>query len=325
MNVKDKKVLVTGATGLIGSHLTEDLAEAGADVTAVKHVSEPRAGQDTTVAKWIQADLTDPTGLDGVVQGQEIVFHFAAFTSGAFTTVNDPMAHVTENVVMNARLFAACYRHGIEKVIYPSSTTGYPNAPHEMTEDMMQEGEPHPKYFHVGHMKRFSEKLGEMYQQLDRPMPIIVLRPTNIFGPRDKTDLNKCHVLPAMVVKLCQRKVPLDIWGDGTDVRDFLYVKDMTAAAIAATKLDEHTCINIGMGATYSINQIIDMIETIEDWHPPHDHIDGPRMIHTRLVSIAKAKQLLDWEPQVDIMTGLKRTIDWYKTWHSPSTTSSTT
>jgi GDP-L-fucose synthase len=315
MYFQDQRVLVTGASGLIGSHVTRRLVQAGARVrgTIRKHrppVREPGA-------EYVSCDLTRPRYCREVVRGVRFVFHCAASTSGAATTAKTPMVHVTPNVVMNARLLEAAYDAGVEKFLYLGSTTGYPDTDRPVAEDQMFQGEPFEKYYFAGWMKRFTEVMCRMYgEKLSPRMSTLVLRPSNVYGPHDKFSPRRSHVTAALIRKVVERHDPVEVWGTGEDVRDLLYVDDCVEAMLRAVeRLEGHVALNIGLGKGYRVRDILNLILEL-DGHVGAQVVynpDRPTMIPIRLVDIRKAEQLLGFQATTDLREGLRKTIDWYR------------
>lgn len=311
-----QRALVAGATGLVGSNLVKRLLDEGAAVRATLHRRDPVVADDRI--EYVRVDLTRGEDCRGVVEGVRYVFLCAANTSGAQTIATTPMVHVTPNVLINTQMLEAAYEAGVEKFVWLSSTTGYPTSgDRPVREEEMFEGEPYEKYFFVGWMKRFTEVLCRMYgEKLARPMTTLVLRPTNIYGRGDDFEFATSHVLPALVRKVVERGRPLEVWGNGEEVRDVLYVDDMVEAIVLAVqKLDRHVAINIGLGQTYSVKQILAAILELDGYDDAQIVFDAskPTMIPIRRIDTSRAESLLGFRARTDLRTGLRRTIDWYR------------
>jgi len=315
MYFKDQQVLVTGAAGLTGSALTARLVREGARVRATLRTRKPE--KLVPGVEYITCDLTQPEVCKAVVKGVQQVFHCAANTTGAAVMSSTPMVHVTSNVVMNSWLMEACYEARVEKFIWLSSTTGYPDSDQPVKEEDMFVGEPYEKYFFVGHMKRFTEVLCRMYgEKLPRKMTTLVLRPSNIYGPGDKFEFERSHVTPALIRKVIERHNPLEVWGTGNDVRDLIYVDDcVEAIMLAAEKLNAYTALNVASGTSCSVKQILNTILDLENCRDIKVVFDPskPTMIPIRLVDVSKAEKLLGFRAKTDLRTGLQKTIAWYK------------
>jgi GDP-L-fucose synthase len=315
-DLKSRHVLVTGASGLVGSTLIPRLLEAGAKVRAT-HRRRELPYSDKDVEK-IHADLTQPAACQQAVEGVEYVFHCAANTSGAATMATTPMVHVTPNVIMNSLLLESAYHAGVTKFLWLSSTTGYPvSGDAEVREEEMFNGDPFEKYYFVGWMKRFTEVLCKMYgEKLPRKMATLVLRPTNIYGVHDDFEFATSHVIPALIRKVVERWNPLEVWGTGDDVRDAIYVDDMVdAMLLAIRKLDAHAAINIGYGEAYSVKQILALLLEIDEFADAKIvfNTSKPTMIPIRKVDLTRARELLGFQARTSLRDGLAKTIAWYR------------
>lgn len=310
MKIDGKNVLITGASGLIGSNLLKQiLARYNCSLTAVHHQQSL-----STICTTTSGDLLNPQFCDSITKNQDIVFHCAARSYGAMVMENDPTLLVRDNIIMNINMLEACHKNDVKKFVWLASTTGYPNTAEAVTEDMMFTGEPFDKYYAVGWVKRYTEVLCKLFsEKLSKSLPCIVLRPTNIFGPNDKTDFKKSHVLPALMRKVAENQNPIEVWGDGTDERDVLYVDDMVDAMLIATeKIETFEQINIGYGQTYTVLELLNIIKKVANNNSPYKLIPtGPRMIPIRRVNIDKAKKVMDWTPKITVEEGISRTYGW--------------
>jgi len=313
---KGKKVLVTGATGLIGNVLIQRLLDQGADIRATIHRCEPRIKDDRI--EYVKCDLTRGDDCRRVTAGVQCVFMCAASTAGAATMSSTPMVHVTPNILANSQMLEAAYEAEVEKFLWLSSTTGYPvSGDRPVKEEEMFEGEPFEKYYFVGWMKRFTEVLCRMYgEKLPRKMTTIVLRPTNVYGPGDDFEFATSHVIPALIRKVVERWDPIEVWGDGEDVRDAIYVDDMVAAMMRGMeRIESYTAINIGLGKAYSVKQILEAILELDGYADAIVSFDAskPTMIPIRVIDTEKAEREIDFKAEVDLREGLQKTIEWYR------------
>lgn len=315
MRFRGLKILVAGGGGLIGSNLVTRLIAEGATVRATYH-RKPPVVVDPRV-EYLQCDLRRPEDCRIAVQGVRHVHLCAASTSGAAAIASTPMIHVTPNILINTLMLEAAYEAGVEKFIWLGSTVAYPVSDQPVTEEQLFDGEPFEKYFFAGWAKRFMEVLCRMYgEKLQRRMATIVLRPTNVYGPNDDFEFETSHVIPALIRKCVERRDPIEVWGDGSEVRDAIYVDDMVEAMVeAAAKLDKYTVLNIGLGRGYSVKEILRIVLEVDGYSGARIAFDPrmPTMIPLRLVDVSKARAVLGFRAKVDPREGISRTIDWYR------------
>lgn len=309
------KVLVAGSSGLIGSNLLARLLAEGATVRATLHRKQPVI-EDRRI-EYLRCDLTRPEDCRRAVQGMQHVYLCAAVTSGAAAINATPMIHVTPNVVLNSLMLEAAYEAGVEKFLWLGSTVAYPVSREPMREEQLLEGEPYEKYFYAGWTKRFTEILCRMYgEKLAKKMTTLVLRPTNVYGPHDDFDFATSHVIPALIRKCVERWKPLEVWGDGSEVRDVIYVDDMVEAMVGAmSRLSSYTALNIGLGKGYSVREILSCILELDGYADAEVRYDPskPTTIAFRLVDTRKAQTQLGFRARTDLREGLSRTIAWYR------------
>lgn len=316
MPLEGKRILVTGGTGFLGSRLVERLVRAGHDVRATFHRRKVPTTREPV--EWVRADLTLAEDCARVTRGVDIVFHFAANTSGAAVMVETPLVHVTTNVVMNTLLLEAAHRAGVERFVFPSSGAAYPpTGERAVTEDEMFTGEPYPAYYPVASMKRFSELLCEMYaHRIKPPMSTVVVRPSNVYGPGDKFDPKTSHVTAALVRKVAERLAPLEVWGTGGDIRDLIYIDDfLDGLLLAAESPQAFTAINIASGEGHSVREVLETLIDLDGWHDADPQYDPskPSTIPVRRMSNQLARDTLGFSPKVSLRDGLRRTLEWYR------------
>jgi nucleoside-diphosphate-sugar epimerase len=312
---KKKRILITGGSGLIGQNLTNKLVEEGyKNVIVSIHNTIPRIQYDNV--KYVKGDLTEMKYCLEITKDVDVVFHCAAFTTNAVDTQLDPLAHVTNNVVVNNYLIDASYKNKVGKYIFMSSSSVYPDKKDQaVKESDFLFDEPFPIYYPVGWMKRYAEVQCTMYSKfVPDPMLTIIIRPANLFGPHDKFDFNKCHVTPATIRKVADKMNPIPVWGDGTELRDILFVEDfIDALLIIMEKQEEHDTFNIGSNTTYSVNDVLYITKKVANYDAPIEYVKGkPSMIPIRRIDSNKIREKLGWEPKTSIEDALEKTLNWY-------------
>jgi GDP-L-fucose synthase len=317
MMFSGKRVLVTGGAGFVGINLIQRLLGKDDDVRirATLHKHGPVVHNDRV--EYVTADLTREEDCAAAVRDCDYMFMCAAVTSGAQVVHDRPLTHVTPNVVMNARLLEAAYAAGVKKTLFVSSSTVYPDSSEPMKEEDADSGEPYEKYFFAASMKRFAEKLCEMYgKRIKRPMEAIVVRPANIYGEYMDFAFETAHMVPAQVRKVVEGHDPIQVWGDGSDEKDLIYVGDFVNGVIAAFEgLHGFDVVNIGTGRAWSTRDVVQTLLNItgrEGARVAYD-VTKPTMIPRRVLDVNKARVRLGFQATTDLKNGLRRTVDWYK------------
>ena len=314
IELKSKRVLVAGGSGFVGSHLAERLRAEGS-VVRIVHCNTPLSF-DAEGMEVIRADLRDSEACRRAVVGMDYVFMCAAVTSGAAAIRGNPMTHVTPNVVANAQMLEAAHAAGVERFLFVSSSIVYPPAgDHPCAEDDAGTGELHPAYYAAGWMKRYAEILCRTYAEVANPkMATIVVRPGNIYGPRDKFDSGRSHVTAALIRKVVDRQDPIEVWGTGEDVRDLIYIDDFIEGLIRAFRHPAtHYVVNIASGRGISVRQILKTAMTAGNYDDARIEFqrDKPSTIPILLIDTSRAKADLGFSAETSLEEGIGWTIDW--------------
>lgn len=316
MSFKGSKVLITGGAGFLGTCIAKRLIDEGAMVRVTLH-EKPLKREDPAL-DVMKVDLRNPEDCRRAVDGMDYVFMCAANTSGAAVMRDNPLAHVTPNVVMNAQMLEASYRAGVKKFLFISSGAAYPPTDDRpVKEDEMFAGEPYDVYFSVAWMKRYAEILCRIYaEKIAKPMATVIVRPSNVYGPYDKFDFKTSHVTSALMRRVIERHDPLEVWGTGNDVRDLIYIDDFLDGMFAAFNATErHLAINICAGKGYSVKQILQTLLDVDGYTDADVRFDPskPSTIPVRLIDGGLARKMLGFEPKVSLAEGFRRTIAWYR------------
>ena len=317
---KDKKILVCGGSGFLGTNLILRLQDQGCQILATHYESEPKTTFKDNVT-FIKADLRDPALCARACEGMDYVFHFAANTAGAAVMVNTPLAHVTPNILMNTQLLEAAHRAGVKRFLFLSSGAAYPQTTdHPMREDEMFKDDPLDVYYAVAWMKRYTEILCKTYAtKIKNPMPVIVVRPSNVYGTFDKYDPAKSHVTASIVRRVAQGENPMNMWGNGEDIRDLIHIDDfMDGVLLAFEKGGDYLAINICSGTGHSVKEVVATAlkaashSDVEVTYDPTKPSTAPKV----LLDNSLAKKLLGFEAKISLAEGMKRAIDWYRSNH---------
>jgi NAD dependent epimerase/dehydratase len=311
------KILVTGAGGFIGSHLTEELVKQGENVRAfIRYNSRDERGLLEDLPKEIQnqievipGDLKDPDGVKKAVKGCSKVFHLGALIAIPYSYVH-PFDFIQTNVVGTANLLNACLENSaLERIIHTSTSEVYGTAQYIPID------EKHPLQAQSPYAasKIAADKLAESYY-LSFNLPIATLRPFNTFGPRQSLRA----IIPTIVSQVIDsKKIRL---GNIKPRRDFLFIRDTVRGFIELGKCDEAIgkVINIGTGKDISIEElvmkILDQIGKrgeveIEDWRIRPEKSEVMQLLSDTQL----AQKLFGWAPKYSIEEGLRETIEWYR------------
>ena len=313
--------MVLGASGLAGYHALKKLADKpGVSVRAVHHSRPVLIAADNI--KYIQIDLRNPDGLEEIMAGIDILLHFAGIVATAPVLARDPVRPVTDTLAMASNVLAAARQAGVGKVVWLSSTTGYPELDREMVEEDMFTGDPPPAWYGIGWMSRYIETLCRAHVEHfgDRidggPMVVTALRPTLMYGENDNFSFEEGHFLPAMIRRVVERHDPIEIWGDGEQSRDLIYAGDVVDAALRALDRQEgFDCFNISAGESVTVNEVVRAIIEIDSFDDARvEHLlDRPGSREKIRISNEKAKNMQNFEPSISLKEGLDATIRWYR------------
>ena len=253
--MKTKILILGGANGFIGYNLIQFFKEnENFDVYSSWHKEVPDYDKK---CQYIQADLTlrsDVKSLFNLTR-PDIVIHCAAVTTGSKDVIERPFLHVTDNTAMNSFIFEACHTFNVKHCIFMScSVMMQPKETPQKESDWKIEEPIYSSYFGVGSMKVYSERLCDFYSRLGK-CKFTVIRNSNIFGPHDKTDPDKAHVLASMITKVCAATDTLEIWGDGKARRDLVYIDDLVDIIdrVIEYQKTSYELYNCGQGRAYSI------------------------------------------------------------------------
>ncbi len=318
MNWKNVKVLVTGAGGFIGSHLTEELARRGAKVRALVHYNsrshwgflEELAPELRPRVEIRAGDVTDPFCVSELVEGREVVFHLAALIAIPYS-YSAPASYVAANVNGTLNVLEACRSRKVRKLVHTSTSETYGTAVYTPID------EAHPLQ---GQSPYSASKIGAdaLADSFFRSfgLPVAVARPFNTFGPRQSARA----VIPTVISQLLAGSERLSL-GSLSPVRDFNYVADTVEGflAVAASPKSVGQVVNIGSGRGVTIGETARLIMKLTGLKTPialeKARVRPERSEVLKLVcGNAKAKRLLGWKPRWSLEEGLVRTIDYIRT-----------
>jgi GDP-L-fucose synthase len=305
-DLASKRIVVTGGSGFLGSHLVERLRKSGcSNVFAPTHR---------------EFDLTRDDAIERLFTEHqpEVLIHAAAVVGGIGANRTNPGRFFYENAIMGIQLIESARRHGIEKTVVLGTICAYPKfTPVPFREEDLWIGYPEETNAPYGLAKKMMLVQCQAYRE-QYGMNAVFLLPVNLYGPRDNFDLQSSHVIPALIRKCVEAMETgaedIVLWGDGSPTREFLYVEDAVDGIILATeKYEKPDPVNLGSGMEISIHDLAVMIaemtgftgKIVWDTNQPNGQ---PR----RCLSVSKAEKEFGFKAATPFQVGLRKTIDWY-------------
>ena len=304
----DKKVLVTGGYGFLGSHLVRLLNNLNPKSLFVPSVEECNLLNIDDIRNYL--DKTKP----------DIVIHLAAKVGGMYFNKEKPAEIYYENLIMGLQLIHESHIHGVKKFVFVSTVAAYPKSVSlPFKEEDLWNGYPEETIASYGLAKRVILGQTQAYRK-QYNFNAIYLILVNLYGPGNNFDPKNSFVIPSLIKKIDDAKkqglTSITLWGSGNASRDFLYVGDGAKAIIkAAERYDKPDPINIGSGSEIKIKTIANNIREIIGYNGEIIwDISKPEGRRSSLMDISKAKKEIDFIPETSFEVGLRKTIDWYKT-----------
>lgn len=309
-----QKLLICGATGFIGRNLVEYFSKLkGYEVHAIRY---KRPAYDCPNVIWHQADLRNPEAVESLVAGMDLIIQAAATTSGSKDIVTKPFIHVTDNAVMNSYLFRSAFEHKVKQVVFFSCTVMYQSSETALKESDFDANLPlHPRYFGVANTKLYLEKMCEFYAKLGQTK-FTAIRHSNIYGPHDKFDLERSHVFGATITKVMEAEDKITVWGTGEEARDLLHVDDLVKFVELAIEkqVSNYELLNCGYGKAITIKELVQEIVKISGKKINIEHdLSQPTIKTSLFLDCSKAKEKLGWEAKTNLITGIQKTLQWWK------------
>jgi len=315
---ENKKVLVTGGAGFIGSHLVEKLIARKALVTILDNLQNGKKENLNSVKdeiKYISGDCSNPDTAIRACKGQDVVMNLAAKVGGIEYNRTHQATMMRDNMLLETVVIDAARKANVERFLVVSSACVYPRScsvPTPESEGFLDE--PEPTNGGYGWAKRMAELFGKYYHE-EFGMQVGIIRPYNCYGPRDHFDPETSHVIPALIKRVFDGENPVNVWGSGNQTRAFLYVEDMAEGMIQAIeKYPIPDPLNLGTDEEISIKDLINKIILIMGTNnkvifDKSKHDGSPR----RNSDNKKMKEKVGFISKTKLEDGLRKTIEWYK------------
>jgi len=315
---KNKKVLVTGGAGFIGSHVVEKLIAKGAKVRVLDNLQNGNLKNLSAVEgeyELIKGDASDPKIALLACRDQDIVMNLVARVGGIEYNRTHQATMMRDNMLLGSVMIEAARLASVERFLVVSSACVYPrnaSIPTPEAEGFMDE--PEPTNGGYGWAKRMNELLGKYYNE-EFGMKVGVVRPYNCYGPRDHFDPKFSHVISALIKRTFDGENPIRVWGSGNQTRAFLYVDDLADGMILAIeKYPSPDAINLGTDEEISIKDLAKKIVKISEKDSKIEFdTTKPDGSKRRKSDTTKATEKIGFKPSVSIDEGLRITIEWYK------------
>lgn len=306
INLKNKKIILTGGSGFLGSFVEKKLIERGCS--------------NIFIPKIENYDLRDLEAIKRMYKNAkgDIVIHLAAVVGGIGANRENPGSFFYDNLIMGVQLIEEARLNNIEKFVAIGTICAYPKyTPVPFKEDNLWDGYPEETNAPYGLAKKMLLVQSQAYRQ-QYGFNSIFLLPVNLYGPRDNFDPQSSHVIPALIRKFHEanidKKSDVVIWGTGTATREFLFVEDCAEAIVLATeKYDKSDPINIGAGFEISIKDLALKIKKIMNYKGKiiwdKTKPDGQPK---RSLDISKAMKEFNFKAKKNFDEGLQETVNWY-------------
>jgi len=306
---ENKKVLVTGGTGLIGIPLVQMLIEQGARVRIASLDDPSRANPK---AEFMRADLTRMENCLKVCADMDFVFNLVGIKGSPAMTAQKPASFFVPTIMFNTNMMEASRVSSVKRYLY-TSTIGVYSPAEVFYEDDVWKTFPSSNDRFAGWAKRMGELQAEAYKIEYGWQDIAIVRPANVYGPYDNFSPANAMVIPSLIKRALDGENPLTVWGDGSQIRDFIHARDVARGMLIAMEKMPGSPINLGSGVGVSIKQIVDIIlanmkaKPRVAWDTSKPSGDKKRLMDT---SRARA---IGFAPEVSIEEGIKDTMLWYQ------------
>jgi len=310
-NGKNRRVLVTGGAGFIGSHLVDALVQGGCDVKVLDNLTtghlENLAGVKGRIA-FSKGDIRNKALLMSLAEGCDVIYHQAAIVSVP-QTVEDPVGSTDINELGTLNVLESARNRNVKRVVIASSCAVYGNDPQLPKQELMVPSPESPYAVQKLHGEQHARLYSKIYG-----VETVCLRYFNVYGPRQDPRSPYSGVISIFLSKAAAGEPPV-IYGDGEQSRDFVYVKDVVKANLLAGETESAggACVNVGTGCSVTINALWEMISSISNCRavPQHTAVRVGDVVASR-AGTDHAASILGFKPDYPFDKGLETTFRWY-------------
>lgn len=300
---KDNRVYVAGHSGLAGSAILRNLQNKGYDNLILKTHQE--------------VDLISAPMVDWLFSSYqpEYVFLAAARVGGVLESITHPTELLSDNLLIQTNVINACHTYKVKKLLFLGSSCIYPiDGPQPYKEEQLGDGKTDENWSYAIAKLAGIELCRSYHRQYGSDF--ITAIPCNLYGPGDNFDLEKSHVIPALIRK-CHENPYLEIWGEGFPRREFLYVDDFADACVMLMEKysyeDIDGVVNLGTGEDIPVRQLARMIrDIVSRCKEIYFDFDKPSGVTSKLMDISRIEKL-GWTAKISLDEGIRNTFEWYK------------
>tara|TARA_B100000287_G_C20618408_1_gene774959 strand:+ start:686 stop:1645 length:960 start_codon:yes stop_codon:yes gene_type:complete len=301
---KDKNVLVTGGSGMIGRQLVKLLQEESANVS----VADKTELTDMEDVHYGQVDLRNYRDCVSVCHDMDYVFNLVGIKASPKIIQEQPADIFTPMLQFNTNMMAAAMESGVEWYLYTSSVGVYGEA-EVFKEDDVWKKFPSKNDWYGGWSKRMGEVQAEAYAIQNGKSNVSIVRPANVYGPYDNFDTKSAMVIPSLIRKAHENEF-LSVWGDGSTIRDFIYAEDVARGMLHMVKNEVTEPVNLGSGTGVTIKELAETVASELDREIKWD-TEKPMGDKIRLFDTTRAESY-GFKPSVSLKDGISQTIRWF-------------
>tara|TARA_R110002020_G_scaffold11386_15_gene42982 strand:+ start:23 stop:994 length:972 start_codon:yes stop_codon:yes gene_type:complete len=302
---KNQKVLVTGGSGMIGRELVSLLLEKGANVY-VADLKQPEELKDKVT--FVKVDLREYSSCLQICEGMDYVFNLVGIKCSPRVCIEEPAKIMGPMMQFNTNMLEAAMYHNVKWYLY-TSTVGVYQPAEVLKEDDVWSTQPSKNDWFGGWAKRMGELQCQAYQKQYGEGRCSIVRPANVYGSYDNFDLDSAMVVPSLIRKAFSNDF-LEVWGDGSSIRDFIHARDVARGMIFAVENKITEPLNLGSGDEISIKRIAEAVAKEANVEIRWD-TSKPTGDHRRVFDMDRAKSY-GFKPLISIEAGVKETIQWY-------------
>ncbi len=304
---KDKNILITGGTGLIGKFVVNKLCDFNANVIVLS-LDDLLADKR---AKHIKGDLTNFEFCKKITQNIDYAFHLSGIKGSVKVTIEKPASFFVPLIMMNTNFLEACRLNNVNRLVYTSSIGAYSSR--EVFIENEEDINKPPMDMFPGWAKRMAEMQIKAYKKQYNLNNFFVVRPCNVYGPGDNFDPENAMVIPTLMNRIFKKEDPVIIWGDGSAVRDFAYASDIADGIILTIVkgTGNFDFLNLGSGNGYTIKELVETLSEVVNFNYRFDKTKDSGF-PKRIMDINNAKKILGYSPKISLKEGLKETWSWY-------------